>query len=166
MIKSMVAVGAAAVLGAFSLTVTPAAAAGDPPPSYNCGAGQNGWGCQGKDPRTTGCDRDGVLAASKAVYDHYNGRYLGTINNWYSPRCGTNWAQAVSVLPGYGWALDINNGQTAYQYPDHAIGWSATPAWTDMVFGANTWTAADLNIYFGPPASPTWRGADAAVTTA
>lgn len=51
----------------------------------------SGNGCNGQDPHTTGCDRDGSTAGARVgIYE--GSRLLGYVENRYSRTCGTNWA--------------------------------------------------------------------------
>jgi|SRR5215467_3807138 len=80
---------AAAVLFAAGLWVAPAHAAVTPGGGDGPGCYANG--CDGQDPVAMGCWNDAYVASSSIIY--YTVFDIGYVDNWYSPSCGTNWAQ-------------------------------------------------------------------------
>lgn len=63
-------------------------------------------GCTDTDPYATGCwDGSAYIANSGAVsiYDGSDNKYVqvATIYLWYSPTCGTNWAQILNTTGDY-----------------------------------------------------------------
>ena len=93
-----------------------------PPPPPVCGDGN----CEGKDPYQTHCntasgpgqDDAAFVANEVGVYDYF-GRKLLVVQNWYSPKCQTNWALAYLMYPDEWVSLSIRSidGQgNVYEY--------------------------------------------------
>ena len=86
-----------------------------PPPL--CGDGN----CEGKDPYQTQCNTaaavPGPAAASVAnevgVYDQF-GHKLLVVQNWYSPKCKTNWALAYIMQFPVHMLIDIVGNDSIY----------------------------------------------------
>ena len=80
-------------------------------PAPLCGDGD----CEGKDPYQTQCNtasgpgqNDAAFVANQVgVYDH-SGHKLLVVQNWYSPKCQTNWALAYIMYPDELVSLSIN----------------------------------------------------------
>jgi hypothetical protein len=135
---------------AFSASVALPAQASDPAPTSDCGrpALGKGHGCQDLDPIDTGCTNGAYLANTADIHNRFTGAYIGTINNWYSPACGTNWAQLINVPHGLAWAIDAHNPTAKWEkLPESGLSNAATPAWTNMVYGVNTPVFAEANIF-------------------
>lgn len=119
----------------------------DSAPTYNCGSGANGWGCQGKDPFDSGCDHMTAYRVSQQADAVRNGQVIGHVYMYYSKTCGTNWA-VTAFVSGYQGRAEITNGGYTNCYPDDCTSlgsWSTcgitpgmTCAWTNMAYGANT----------------------------
>lgn len=52
-----------------------------------------GYGCDNKDPVSTGCSATAYTASSVPIT--IGSTRVGTLNNRYSTACGTNWSQVV-----------------------------------------------------------------------
>ncbi len=83
-----------------------------PPPPPVCGDGN----CEGKDPYQTRCNtasgpgkNDAAFVANEVgVYDQF-GQKLLVVQNWYSPKCQTNWALAYIMYPDELVTLEVFN---------------------------------------------------------
>jgi hypothetical protein len=88
-----IGVVAALVVAGLTTVTAPAVAAPASPAaaSYNTCGGS----CYAKDPYATGCINGAYVANAVGLFDAV-GRQLMTIQNWYSPACGTNWGFAYT----------------------------------------------------------------------
>ncbi|MBE3016085.1 hypothetical protein IL992_44105 [Microbispora sp. NEAU-D428] len=102
---------------------------------YNCGGS-----CWNTDPYDTTCASDSQ-PVNTAYVDDGKGHTLGRVENWYSYRCGTNWAvgyeysAAKDALIG-AWAL---TGERQLLYPENGSYYpssSPQPMWTNQTFAA------------------------------
>ncbi|MFF3516599.1 protein kinase [Streptomyces sp. NPDC002573] len=125
----------------------------DPAPTYNCGSGANGWGCQGQDPFNSGCSHMNAYRVQRAEADR-NG-VVGYVDIYYSKTCGTNWA-VTAFKPDYKGRVKITNGSYTNCYPGDCTSmgtWQTctitpgmTCTWTNMAYGANTSVTASGRI--------------------
>jgi hypothetical protein len=135
----LVAAAAALALAGTAVVASSASAA----PAYdNCGGT-----CYGKDPYATGCANSAYIANSVGLFDAA-GRRMMTIENWYSTGCGTNWGlayiydvsasdiQADRLNPPFQFTCFPATPGTE-ECGAYYTG-TASPMWTDMVFGADT----------------------------
>lgn len=107
-------------------------------PGNTCLNYPNAFDCDGTDPYRTGCDVGAFIANSAPVnyYDPNNGLptggVAGTVYNWYSPTCGTNWAEFRSNngLVLYG-AVGITalDGSDSEEYQDYGY-----DLWSDQLY--------------------------------
>lgn len=131
---------------AFAATVvtdTPAGIAKPATASYNTCGGT----CYGMDPYTTGCINGSYVANAIGLFDS-SGRQMLTIQNWYSPACGTNWGFAytydisaadmqVSRLSGTSQSTCIPHAAGSENCgPEYTV--ANSYMWTDMVVGYDT----------------------------
>jgi hypothetical protein len=90
------------------------------------------------DPIVSGCWDANAYIASTAVF-HVQGDPLGYVANWYSPDCGTNWAEVVVYndpgLRGDLFYASITELATGEQ---HYFQSSTNGTYTDMTQSATT----------------------------
>ncbi len=104
---------------------------------YNCGGT-----CENKDPYQYGCNSGAYVAASVSVNDA-SGHSLLSVENWYSPKCGTNWAVEYfysASVQEFVYLLKPNGGGLLYCSPTDCSYYSgsAQPLWTNMTFAPTT----------------------------
>jgi hypothetical protein len=104
-----------------------------------------GYGCDNKDPNTSGC-ADGsqytVAWGDVAV----RGVVFATINLRYSPTCGTNWAQITNNRTGEIAVLKVCRDQGDRKCSD-TFAASATSAWTNQMYAYNITATAYATLY-------------------
>jgi hypothetical protein len=120
----------AGLLAALAVLITPLAAvtvmtAG--PASASC----TGSCLNNTDPYNTGCWDSNAYIVKQATTS-----YGSTLRLWYSPDCGTNWAQIYSATtaPTYLWTKLQNGTQTTHYYFTDYIGW----AWSNQLYAPAT----------------------------
>jgi hypothetical protein len=77
-------------------------------------------------PWIKGCNADQARVDSRPVWDKY-GRYVGTVELWWSNRCATNWVRVAPNNPnGMGLAAEISNvyGRYGATAKDYSFGYS------------------------------------------
>lgn len=153
--------GRVLVLGLFAgalVTLTGTVAAGTATATTNpCYATPNATNCDNQDPQATGCNADAYTASSKEMY-WFDGTDLGTIQNRYSPHCGSNWTRFVpnayppSDTPGFGEetiAVETclnDEFVTCSDYYSIARTSSTGDPYSNMVYAPNTTATANVWI--------------------
>lgn len=106
---------------------------------YNCGDT-----CENKDPYQTGCSKGAYRA-------NYQVSMLIMVENWYSPKCGTNWN--LTYLYG-ATELIISiyrlDGSPSHCYPENCYDHynkSISPMWTNMVIAPAKVAEAHAHTY-------------------
>lgn len=78
-----------------------------------------GTGCNDKDPIAMTCDQDAYVAQARTISDPNVGvTYIVQLN--YSPKCGTNWANAYILDPtngGFAISVVLVNEQSQFLEP-------------------------------------------------
>jgi hypothetical protein len=100
--------------------------------------------CDYTDPIQSGCKTGAYVASWTPLhyYDAENGRptgpTIGELDNWYSPRCGTNWAEFKTGGPVLEVTLSICINGT------HCAGFSGDgwDVWSDQIFAPTTLATA------------------------
>jgi hypothetical protein len=123
--------------------------------STSCYQSPSAQNCDGQDPGNCWLDASPVNAQPVLWYNPDNGQPTGgssgSIENWYSPHCGTNWAQYVDTSGSQGnvninVCLGVNNFS-------HCAGWYLSdvfPAWSNMVYAPTTTATAYAEFSPGP----------------
>src|SRR5215471_15655502 len=140
---------AAAVLFAAGLWVAPAHAAVTPGGGDGPGCYANG--CDGQDPVAMGCWNDAYVASSSIIY--YTVFDIGYVDNWYSPSCGTNWAQVFSTNDA--WVYVYVGSYDAEIFRVQGVDGGAYVAenetssngtWTNMLYARDVQACAEGNL--------------------
>jgi hypothetical protein len=106
---------------------------------YTCGGT-----CENKDPYHTGCSKGAYRA-------NYQANALVRVEDWYSPKCGTNWN--ITYLNG---PTDLIisiyrlDGSPSHCYPENCYDRytrNITPLWTNMVVAPVKVAEAHAHIY-------------------
>ena len=102
----------------------------------------SGYDYDGKDPASTGCDRDAFSVQSRDITSVYDYRYvLGRIDMMYSPSCGTNWGQTTRYV-----GTDRMDAGIERVYPSKDLyesnGSNPPKNWSTMVYGKGLCTYA------------------------
>ena len=116
-------------LGAAVVPATPAFAA-------TC----SGSGCNNTDPKGTGCWDSHAFSLIAGTTG-----YGDTVQLWWSPDCGTNWAQVDSKSTAMRriWTELQTGAQTAQYTFSGYIGW----AWSDQLYAPTTKADACEQVY-------------------
>lgn len=115
---------ASLALAAGGLAVAPAQQA--------AAAACTGSGCNGKDPDTTGCARDGKLLETVALTD--SGRTF-KVQLFSSAACKAKWARSVDAPSG--WAVLVANSNWSVKYIKKTDG-ARKYVWSAMINGNNS----------------------------
>lgn len=102
-----------------------------------------GSGCNYTDPQNTGCKDSRAFALM-----HETDSYGDLLQLWWSPDCGTNWAQVYSNsdLQHRIWTETQSGLQTARYTFSGYIGW----AWSDQLYAPTTNARACEQVYEAP----------------
>ena len=108
------------------------------PPPPLCGDGD----CEGKDPYQTQCNtasgpgkNDAASVVNEVgVYDQF-GHKLLVVQNWYSPKCRTNWALAYLMYPDEFVSLSIEQIVINGINPEHGARYCLPNDCTLRVYG-------------------------------
>jgi hypothetical protein len=103
--------------------------------------------CDNRDPKDTGCWDSSAYVASHAELLTADNRSVGTMQNWYSPHCGTNWARFVpngntptdgTALMTVSVCLGVNtSNHCSDQYSVYRTR-STQPPWSNMIYAKTT----------------------------
>ncbi|MFI5529538.1 helix-turn-helix domain-containing protein [Kitasatospora sp. NPDC051853] len=133
-------------------TVSPVLAAfppgGRPTPTEACGGTVAGFGCHKKDPDATHCWEGAELVAA-STFNH-EGQVAGKLENWYSPRCGTSWAQ-LRMPKGWQGRVEITTqtgGRDCFPIDCQGFYDQQPPLWSNMLVGVNQPTLAKGYVKF------------------
>lgn len=139
MIKRSFAVLGSLLLTAGCLTVIPAASASAS--TATC----SGNGCTDKDPSDTGCWNSSAYRAASAPIKIANGT-VGRVDLWYSPTCGTNWAQVWTYYPA---TMTAEAAYVERMSDAHYEYWytSDNGTWTDQVYAPKVQACAQGTIW-------------------
>jgi hypothetical protein len=138
--------------------LAPHAALADP--GNTCLKYPNVFDCDGTDPVRTGCDVGAVaVTAPVNYYDPGSGRptggSAGTVYNWYSPTCGTNWSEFRTyngkVLGLAAVGVRTADGTGSEEYQDY--GWDI---WSNQVYARTSLATAWAQVT-GPAAGSVTR---------
>ncbi len=108
-----------------------------------------GNGCNGLDPVSTGCARDGITVRTTGGTVSFR---TGTIQLRYSPTCGTNWGRVFSIVGNTQLTVSIRRNDGLFYF---TVG-SGTRLWSPMVFARGVKAQAcgsanhfeDCTVYF------------------
>lgn len=141
-----VAIMAVSLPLALAVTATAATASVSRTPSSHARAeaqALSGYGLDNTDPRATGCWDSRAYPTGKAnIYDKY-GDYLGYVDNWYSPDCGTNWSETFTS----GGSATITVWTCRSSYCTDKFTAYTTSAWSNQVYAPTTTACAEGTIY-------------------
>ncbi|MFF7453947.1 helix-turn-helix domain-containing protein [Kitasatospora sp. NPDC008115] len=117
-------------------------------PTESCGGAKPGYGCAHKDPNDSGCWDDHAEQGHITEIE-YQGGVVGKLVNWYSPRCGTNWA-ALHIRSGWQGRVTVRSPTDSVCFPEDCttMNGKTPPFWTAMVFGMNRPIAARAEVEF------------------
>ncbi|MFD8479466.1 helix-turn-helix domain-containing protein [Kitasatospora sp. NPDC059673] len=120
----------------------------DPVPTEACGGEVIGYGCQGKEPNETPCWGEGAQRGKITAIVN-EGQSVGSLENWYSPRCGTNWA-TLHIPAGWQGRIEIvaQTDKACFPTDCQALYGKTPPFWTTMVFGMNNPVSARGYVQF------------------
>ena len=90
----------------------------------------SGFGCNGLDPVSTGCDLDAYTVSLTGGTVSFR---TGTIQLRYSPTCGTNWGRVYSRVGNTQLLVGIRRNDGRFYF---TVG-SGTRLWSPMVFARN-----------------------------
>ena len=91
----------------------------------------SGNGCNGLDPVSTGCARDGITVTTTGGTVSFR---TGTIQLRYSPTCGTNWGRVFSTIGTTQLWVSIRRDDGRFYF---TVGSGITRLWSPMVFARN-----------------------------
>lgn len=112
----------------IALIVAPVAIVMNTTPAFAVSC--SGYGCDGQDPVSTGCDSGAYTVASDPLKYDAGGSTIGWIDLRYSPTCGTNWARTRSNIGVQSLSASVSRPNS---YTTHEVGNYST-AWSGMVY--------------------------------
>jgi len=125
------------------LAEAPTASAIQTPGGGDGGYGCSGYGCDHQDPYATDCYLGAYIVGSSDMYELF--APIGRVDLWYSPGCGTNWAEVDNIgLNGTAtYRATIWRGSTSDTYQSQVSG-----TYTNMLYAPKVVACADGSMSY------------------